>query len=83
MYQIRIKNRKKNELAFFVDVFPGYDSKTMGPNPYVMFRESFGMQSIATLLPPYYQVKVPEIAPAIHKNKHAIIEHDTQQQVSS
>lgn len=59
IYQLRYKP-KKNELVFKIDVFPGFDAKVMGPNPYVMFREAFGVKHLASLVPYDHKVSIPQ-----------------------
>ena len=64
MTQVHYRTRR-NGVRLYYDVFPGYDAKAMGPNPYVMFRENFNCKHLASLIPFDHQMHIPQVAEPI------------------
>lgn len=66
IYEIRLKGHKNgNKMIFKIDVFPGYNSDVMGPNPYIMFRDTFQVKHLASVLPTDHQLHVPQLTEII------------------
>ena len=61
IYQIKYKN-SKHSIIFNIDVFPGYNSQIIGPNPYYMYRETFNIKHISSIIPNDYDLKIPQLA---------------------
>ena len=56
---------RMNMMKFQIDVFPGYNSEIIGPNPYYMFRETFNIKHLASLIPDDHDLPVPNLATPI------------------
>ena len=65
VYQMRHKPVRTHSLRFNIDVFPGYNSEIIGPNPYYMFRETFNIKHLASIIPDDHDLSVPELAQPI------------------
>merc|ERR1712062_178940 len=65
VYQLRHKPVKMHSLRFNIDVFPGYNSEIIGPNPYYMFRETFNIKHLASIIPDDHDLTVPQLAEPI------------------
>merc|ERR1712154_546714 len=79
LYQLRAKPVRMHTLRFNVDVFPGYHSQLIGPNPYSMFRETFNVKHLASIIPDTHDLTVPELAEPVdfqEKKKSAAIEEE-------
>ena len=65
LYQMRHKPVRQHALRFNIDVFPGYNSEIIGPNPYYMFRETFNIKHLASIIPDDHDLSVPKLADPI------------------
>lgn len=73
--QMRWRHRRSRELRIYFDVFPGYDAQVIGPNPYVMIRETFGIKTLASIIPVDHKLSVPKLAVPIDcSNKQEVKE---------
>ena len=70
VYQLRMKLVCLNTLRFNIDVFPGYNSEIIGPNPYYMFRETFNIKHLASIIPDDHDLSVPQLATPIDFEKN-------------
>ena len=89
IYQIRMKTKHTHSLRFNIDVFPGYNSEIIGPNPYYMFRETFNVKHLASIIPDHHDLSVPNLAEpidfnnvSIQDNAHNDLDEDDEEQVS-
>eukprot|EP01084_Bolivina_argentea_P127814 226006_1 len=69
VYQMRIKREKVHSIKFNIDVFPGYNSHIIGPNPYYMFRETFNIKHLASIIPDDHDLIIPILAQPIDLNQ--------------
>jgi len=51
-----------HQMKLYFDVFPFYDVETIGPNPYFMYRETFDIKHLASIIPLDYNLAVPKLA---------------------
>jgi len=65
VYQIRHRQVRMHSLRFNIDVFPGFNSEIIGSNPYYMFRETFNIKHLASIIPDDHDLSVPELAQPI------------------
>ena len=65
LYQMRMKRVRLKTLRFNVDVFPGYNSEIIGANPYTMFRETFDIKHLASIIPEDHDLYIPKLAKPI------------------
>ena len=68
LYQLRMKPVHKHSLRFNIDVFPGYNSEIIGANPYYMFRETFNIKHLASIIPDDHDLSIPNLAEPIDFN---------------
>merc|ERR1712087_391750 len=80
VYQLRHKPVKMHSLRLNIDVFPGYNSEIIGPNPYYMFRETFNIKHLASIIPDDHDLSVPQLAEPIDFQSTVISESEADDQ---
>lgn len=68
LYQMKMKRVRLKRIAFQIDVFPGYNSEIIGSNPYYMFRETFDIKHLASIIPDDHDLYIPKLATPIDYN---------------
>jgi len=73
LFQCRHKAVKHRSLKLFVDAFPGYNPHIIGVNPYVMFRETFNIKHLASIIPDDHDLPVPQMAVPIDYGSSTLV----------
>merc|ERR1712129_446748 len=76
LFRLRMKRVRMRTLRFSVDVFPGFNSEIIGSNPYTMFRETFDIKHLASIIPDDHDLHIPKLATPIDYSNQTSIDDD-------